>query len=118
VSSPAARRNRLVPALTRTPARAVPYFIYRGDRVRLERGRISVRALRGPTFELDFGTSGSLGSSAWDVKAREGMPDLGRRGHRRAVGVLPLGRDSARLSLTGSTATIAPRGDMTRCMIG
>lgn len=58
-------------------ARAVPYLIYRGDRVRLEHGRISVRALRGPTFELDVGTSGSLGSRASDVKAREGMPDLG-----------------------------------------
>jgi outer membrane scaffolding protein for murein synthesis (MipA/OmpV family) len=57
--------------------RVVPYLIYRGDRLRFERGRVTVRALRTPTFELDVGTSGALGSSASDVKVREGMPDLG-----------------------------------------
>jgi MipA family protein len=57
--------------------RAVPYFVFRGERLRFDRGRVSVRALRTETFELDVGTSGALGSSASDVKAREGMPDLG-----------------------------------------
>jgi MipA family protein len=58
-------------------ARAIPYFIYRGERLRVDRGSVSVRALRTPTFEIDIGTSGALGSSASDVKVREGMPDLG-----------------------------------------
>jgi MipA family protein len=58
-------------------ARAIPYLIFRGERLRVDRGSISVRAVRTPTFELDIGTSGALGSSASDVKVREGMPDLG-----------------------------------------
>jgi outer membrane scaffolding protein for murein synthesis (MipA/OmpV family) len=58
-------------------ARLLPYFIYRGDRLRVERGRVTVRALRTSSFELDLGTSGALGSSASEVKARQGMPDLG-----------------------------------------
>jgi outer membrane scaffolding protein for murein synthesis (MipA/OmpV family) len=57
--------------------RAIPYFIFRGERLRVDRGSVSVRALRTPAFELDIGTSGALGSSASDVKVREGMPDLG-----------------------------------------
>ncbi len=57
--------------------RAVPYVVFRSERLRVERGSFTVRALRTPTFELDIGTSGALGSSASDVKAREGMPDLG-----------------------------------------
>jgi outer membrane protein len=56
-------------------ARVLPYLIYRGDRLRVDRGGVSVRALRTPSFELDVGTSGALGSS--NVKAREGMPELG-----------------------------------------
>jgi MipA family protein len=58
-------------------ARLLPYVVYRGDRLRVDRGGITVRALRGPTFELDVGTSGALGSDASDVKARAGMPDIG-----------------------------------------
>jgi hypothetical protein len=58
-------------------ARAIPYVIYRGERLRVDRGSVSVRALRTPTFEIDVGTSGALGASASDVKVREGMPDLG-----------------------------------------
>jgi MipA family protein len=57
--------------------RAIPYLIFRGERLRVDRGSVSVRAVRTPTFEIDFGTSGALGSSASDVKVREGMPDLG-----------------------------------------
>lgn len=58
-------------------AALVPYFVFRGERLTLDRGRVSVRALRTPTFELDVGTSGALGASASEVKVREGMPDLG-----------------------------------------
>jgi outer membrane scaffolding protein for murein synthesis (MipA/OmpV family) len=58
-------------------ARLLPYLVYRGDRLRVERGGVTVRALRTSSFEFDLGTSGALGSSASEVKARQGMPDLG-----------------------------------------
>jgi outer membrane scaffolding protein for murein synthesis (MipA/OmpV family) len=58
-------------------ALVLPYGIYRGRVLRVDRGTAGLRALKTPTYELDIGFSGSLGSSSSDVEARRGMPDLG-----------------------------------------
>ena len=61
--------------LTRTLA--LPYFIYRGDIVRVDRGGIGARMMMGPDTELDIGFAGSLPASSADIAVRQGMPDLG-----------------------------------------
>ena len=43
--------------LTRTLA--LPYFIYRGDILRVDRGGIGARMMMGPDTELDIGFAGS-----------------------------------------------------------
>jgi len=58
-------------------ALAIPYGIYRGEFLRLDRGGAGIRAIHMDAFELDVGFSGSLGSRASDTVARQGMPDLG-----------------------------------------
>ena len=58
-------------------ALALPFFIYRGDVLRLDGGNAGLRAFKTPTWELDIGASGSLGSRASDTVARKGMADLG-----------------------------------------
>ena len=55
----------------------LPYFVYRGDWLRVDRGSAGIRAIKTPTIEVDIGFSGSLGSRADDVAVRRGMPDLG-----------------------------------------
>ncbi len=55
----------------------LPYLIYRGPLLRIDEGSAALRALRTPSFELNVGVGGSLGSSSKDIEAREGMPDLG-----------------------------------------
>lgn len=55
----------------------LPFLIYRGPILRADEDNVGVRALRTPRLELNVGFGGSLGSSSSDVKAREGMPDLG-----------------------------------------
>jgi len=57
----------------------LPYLIYRGERLRADRETVGVRALRTATYEFDVGFGAALGSSAGDVAARRGMPDLGTR---------------------------------------
>ncbi|MCF8147103.1 MAG: MipA/OmpV family protein [Sulfuritalea sp.] len=61
--------------LTRTLA--LPYFIYRGDVFRVDRGGIGARMMMGPDVELDVGFAGSLPASSADIAVRDGMPDLG-----------------------------------------
>ena len=61
--------------LTRTLA--LPYFIYRGDILRVDRGGIGARMMMGPDVELDVGFAGSLPASSADIEVRQGMPDLG-----------------------------------------
>ena len=56
---------------------ALPYVLYRGPLLRIDRGAFGLRAVKRPDFELDIGFSGSLGSSAQDTVARQGMPELG-----------------------------------------
>lgn len=56
---------------------ALPYVLYRGPWLRIDRGALGLRAVKQAGFELDIGFSGSLGSSAKDTQARRGMPELG-----------------------------------------
>jgi MipA family protein len=55
----------------------LPYAIYRGRFLRVDRGGAGVRAVKTETFEFDVGFSGSLGSSSSKIDARQGMPNLG-----------------------------------------
>lgn len=56
---------------------AVPYVLYRGPLLRIDREAFGLRAMKTPNFELDVGFSGALGSRAKDTVARQGMPELG-----------------------------------------
>ena len=56
---------------------AVPYFIYRGEVLRADRGAAGLRALKTPRFELDVGFAGSFAARSNEIDARRGMPDLG-----------------------------------------
>ena len=56
---------------------ALPYLLYRGPWLRIDRGALGLRAVKKSNFELDIGFSGSLGSGANDTQARRGMPELG-----------------------------------------
>jgi hypothetical protein len=58
-------------------ALAVPYLLYRGPWLRIDRGAAGVRAMRREGFELDIGVAGSFGSGGNDTVARAGMPRLG-----------------------------------------
>lgn len=58
-------------------ALVLPWVVYRGPLLRIDRGALTVRALRTPRTELDVGFALSLGSNASDVQARRGLPDLG-----------------------------------------
>lgn len=58
-------------------ALAVPYLLYRGPWLRIDRGAAGVRAIRRDGFELDIGVAGSFGSGGNDTLARAGMPRLG-----------------------------------------
>ena len=54
----------------------VPYFIYRGDILRVGDGGVRAMAVDDPTFELDVSLSGALNADSEDNEARRGMPDL------------------------------------------
>lgn len=58
-------------------ALVVPFFLYRGEHLRLERGNTGYRAVKTPRFEFDIGFAGALGSSSDKVTARRGMDKLG-----------------------------------------
>jgi outer membrane protein len=55
----------------------LPWFVYRGEFLRADRNSLGVRAYKSRDLELDIGVSGAFGSSADDIEARRGMPDLG-----------------------------------------
>lgn len=55
----------------------LPYVVYRGSWLRVDRGSAGIRAIKTPSIEVDVGFSGSLGSRAEDVAVRRGMADLG-----------------------------------------
>jgi outer membrane protein len=56
---------------------AVPYVLYRGPVLRVDRGSVGVRAVRQEGFELDVGFAGAFGAGSNDTQARRGMPRLG-----------------------------------------
>ena len=56
---------------------ALPYLVYRGEFFRADRGSAGIRVVNTPTFEVDVGVAGSFGSNSDDIKARQGMSDLG-----------------------------------------
>ncbi len=58
-------------------ALGLPYLIYRGEFLRVDRGNVGVRAVKTPRAELDIGFSASLGSHSSAIAARRGMADLG-----------------------------------------
>jgi hypothetical protein len=56
---------------------ALPYVLYRGPLLRIDREAFGLRAMKRSGFELDVGFSGALGSRSGDTLARQGMPELG-----------------------------------------
>lgn len=56
---------------------ALPYLLYRGETLRVDRGGAGLRAVKQPAFELDIGAAGAFGARSDDIEARRGMPDLG-----------------------------------------
>jgi outer membrane scaffolding protein for murein synthesis (MipA/OmpV family) len=56
---------------------ALPFFIYRGEVLRADRGGLGARMMRTDDLELDVGFAGSLPANSQNVAARAGMPDLG-----------------------------------------
>lgn len=56
---------------------AVPYVLYRGPLLRIDRGAAGLRAIKTEAFELDIGFSGALGSRVGETEERRGMPELG-----------------------------------------
>jgi outer membrane scaffolding protein for murein synthesis (MipA/OmpV family) len=53
-----------------------PYFIYRGDIVKVERERVSGRIFKTDTLLLDISLYGQVPVKSSDDNARSGMPDL------------------------------------------
>jgi outer membrane protein len=58
-------------------ALALPFFIYRGDVLRVDQQGIGARLRRSERTELDVGLAASLPANSDDVSARTGMPNLG-----------------------------------------
>lgn len=56
---------------------ALPYVIYRGERLRADRGSAGIRALKTERMEIDVGVAGSFGARSDDIEVRQGMPRLG-----------------------------------------
>lgn len=56
---------------------ALPYVIYRGDVLRIDRGNVGARVVHTDDFELDVGFAASLPANSQDVAVRNGMDDLG-----------------------------------------
>lgn len=55
----------------------LPFAIYRGRILRVDRETAGVRAFKTERFEFDIGVSASLGASSERIEARRGMADLG-----------------------------------------
>ncbi len=72
-------RQQAWPGASENVSRAIalPYLLYRGPWLRIERGAFGLRALKSPDFEIDIGFSGSLGTGSGETVARQGMPALG-----------------------------------------
>lgn len=57
--------------------RALPFVIYRGKVVRADGDTAGLRALKTDRVELDLGVSGAFGGGNSEIRAREGMRELG-----------------------------------------
>lgn len=55
----------------------LPYLVYRGDILRVDRGGIGLRKVISPSVEFDIGFSGAFGTRSGEIDARQGMPELG-----------------------------------------
>ncbi len=55
----------------------LPYFVYRGEMLRVDRDGVDARLRLAPGYELDVGLSGSFPATSKDIAVRQGMPDLG-----------------------------------------
>jgi outer membrane protein len=58
-------------------ALVLPYLIYRGETLRIDRGSAGARLMRTDDMELDLGFAASLPANSQDVAVRSGMNDLG-----------------------------------------
>lgn len=56
---------------------ALPYVLYRGPLLRIDREASGLRAFKSSDFEIDIGVSGALGSRVGETTVRQGMPELG-----------------------------------------
>ena len=56
---------------------ALPFLIYRGEYLRVDRETVGLRAINLPRYEVDIGFAGAFGSRAGDSESRRGMPELG-----------------------------------------
>ncbi len=54
----------------------VPWFVYRGDKVRLQDGGAKLIALENSRFTVDISLAASLNANSEDAPLRLGMPDL------------------------------------------
>jgi outer membrane scaffolding protein for murein synthesis (MipA/OmpV family) len=54
----------------------LPYFIYRGERVRMQNGGVNAVAVENSRFTLDLSVGGSLNADSSANPLRVGMPDL------------------------------------------
>jgi MipA family protein len=55
----------------------LPYLIYRGEVLRMERSGVGARLVHTDDVEFDVGFNASLPSNSQDTSTRQGMPDLG-----------------------------------------
>ena len=58
-------------------ALVLPFLIYRGDVLRVDRSSFAARIVHADDYEVDVGFSGALPASSDDIAVRRGMPDLG-----------------------------------------
>ncbi len=55
----------------------LPYLVYRGEVLRMERNNLGARLVHTDDVEFDLGFDASLPSNSQDTTTRQGMPDLG-----------------------------------------
>jgi outer membrane protein len=79
-----------------TLALPVPYFVYRGDFLRVERNRVSGRLFESDRLELDVSLNASIPVDSDDNDARRGMPDLDPAVEVGPALEIHLARDAAR----------------------
>jgi outer membrane scaffolding protein for murein synthesis (MipA/OmpV family) len=55
----------------------LPYVVYRGDLLRVDRDNVGLRKILSPDVRLDLGFAAAFGAGSDEIDARRGMPDLG-----------------------------------------